>query len=106
MNAAAMTANRAIAQGGAYDTGTRHFLFDRREVPRDLDLKKDDWIVFDDKHYDIQSVEDYGFKTGWLVVAKELKGRLEVIDEIHDPQRLPLEAADRLALHDHPETAQ
>ena len=32
-NAGAMAANRAIMQGSSFDTGGRHFLFDRREVP-------------------------------------------------------------------------
>ena len=104
VNAAAMAANRAIVQGGGYDTGTRHFLFDRRDVPRDLVLQKDDWIVFNDRHYDIVSIEDYEFNTAWLVVAKELCGRVEVIADIHNPWIVPLHADDNLRLHDSSET--
>lgn len=79
-NAGAMAANRAIVQGSSFDTGGRHFLFDRSEVPADLVLKKDDWIVFNDCHYDIESVTDYEYGTAWLVIAKELQGRVEVCD--------------------------
>jgi hypothetical protein len=100
MNAGAMAANRAIVQGGGYDTSVRHFILDRHEVPSDLDLKKDDWIAFNDKHYDVESVVDYEFGAAWLVSAKELKGRLEVIDEIHNPLHLNLDVADQLVIDD------
>jgi len=79
-NAGAMAANRAIIQGSSFDTGGRHFLFDRSEVPRDLVLQKDDWIVFNNKHYDIESVTNYEYGRAWLVIAKELEGRVEVCD--------------------------
>ncbi len=79
-NAAAMAANRTIIQGSSFDTGGRRFLFDRHEVPSDLTLKKDDWIVFNNKHYDIESVTDYEYGEAWLVIAKELEGRVEAFD--------------------------
>ena len=63
-NAGAMAANRAIIQGTSFDTGGRHFLFDRSEVPPTWCCKKDDWIVFNDRHYDIESVTDYEYGTG------------------------------------------
>jgi len=103
-NAGAMTANRSIIQGSSFDTGGRHFLFDRREVPSDLVLERDDWIVFNDRHYDIESITEYEFDTAWLVIGKELKGRVEVIDEIHNPWRPRLDASDQLTLNDNPAT--
>ena len=95
-NAGAMAANRAIIQGSSFDTGGRHFLFDRHEVPSDLTLKKDDWIVFNNKHYDIESVTDYEYGEAWLVIAKELEGRVEVFDM----RILQVAASDVLALTD------
>jgi hypothetical protein len=91
-NAGAMTANRSIVQGSSLDTGIRHFLFDRRLVPADLVLTVDDWIVFHDRHYDIKDITEYEYDTGWLVTAKELKGRVERAEVIL------LDAADRLVL--------
>ena len=63
-NAGAMAANRAIIQGSSFDTGGRHFLFDRREVPPDLVLQKDDWIVFNNRHYDIESIDGLRVRHG------------------------------------------
>ena len=95
-NAGAMAANRAIIQGSSFDTGGRHFLFDRSEVPCDLLLKKDDWIVFNDRHYDIESVTDYEYHRAWLVIAKELQGRVEVCN-----MRITrLSTSDQLAIQD------
>jgi hypothetical protein len=95
-NAGAMAANRAIVQGSSFDTGGRHFLFDRSEVPCDLLLKKDDWIVFNDRHYDIESVTDYEYHRAWLVIAKELQGRVEVCN-----MRITrLSTSDQLAIQD------
>ena len=95
-NAGAMAANRAIVQGSSFDTGGRHFLFDRSEVPCDLMLKKDDWIVFNDRHYDIESVTDYEYHRAWLVIAKELQGRVEVCDM----QTIRVSTADQLVIQD------
>ena len=101
MNAGAMTANRAIIQGGGYDTGARRFLFDCREVPADLVLAKDDWIVFNDRHYDIEVIQEYEFYTAWEVMGRELRGRREVIDEIHNPIKFAMDASDQLVLGSH-----
>ena len=100
-NMGALAANRAIVQGGGYDTSDRHFIFDRREVPADLVIKKDDWIVFNDRHYDIDTIEEYEFATAWRVTGKELVGRNEVIDEIHERQTFVVDLSDQLTLTDH-----
>ena len=101
-NAGAMAANRAIIQGSSFDTGGRHFLFDRREVPPDLVLQKDDWIVFNNRHYDIESIADYEYDTAWLVIAKELKGRVE--DCNLRMRTIRVSVADQLTLQDNPVT--
>jgi hypothetical protein len=95
-NAGAMTANRAIVQGSSLDTGGRRFIFDRRDLPPDLVLQKDDWIVFNRRHYDIESITDYEYDTAWLVIGKELKGRIEVCDM----RTIRISASDQLALED------
>ena len=95
-NAGAMTANRAIVQGSSLDTGGRRFIFDRRDLPPGLVLQKDDWIVFNRRHYDIESITDYEYDTAWLVIGKELKGRIEVCDM----RTIRISASDQLALED------
>ena len=91
-NAGAMAANRAIIQGSYFDTSARHFLFDRRDLPDGFILEKDDWLVFNNRHYDIESIAEYEYDAAWLVIAKELKGRTE------NAQELPVSTTDQLVL--------
>ena len=45
-------------------------------VPVYDELTADDWIVFDSKKFQIQSVEDYEFDAAWIVTARCLKGEV------------------------------
>ncbi len=72
-----ITAQKQMVQGGGFDVGKRTFIIDRKDAPRDFVLQKDDWIVFDNKHFDIDTLTEYEFSTAWVVVGKELRGRVE-----------------------------
>lgn len=91
-NAGAMAANRAIVQGSSFDSGSRQFIFNRQHMPPDLVLKRDDWIVYHSRHYDIETIIEYESDTAWLVTAKELKGRIE------DARLIKATAHDQLAI--------
>lgn len=78
-----ITAQKQMVQGGGFDVGKRVFLVDCKDMPRDFRLQKDDWIVYDEKHYDIDTISEYGFGAAWVVTGKELKGRVEGMD-IHN----------------------
>jgi len=75
-----ISANKKIVQGGTFDMGDRVFIVDRRDVPSTLELMKDDWIIYDDRRYDIKSIEEYEQKTAWLIVGKLIAG---VVPEQH-----------------------
>lgn len=66
----------AVKQVGTIDTGRRQFIIDRRDAPS-LMLKKDDWLVYDGGKYAIESIEEYEFKSAWVVTAKHLAGEQE-----------------------------
>lgn len=69
-----ISANKKILQGGTLDQGLRKFIIDRGDVPSTFTIKKDDWIVYDEKRYDIKVVEEYEYKTAWLVTGKLIEG--------------------------------
>jgi len=75
-----ITAQKQMVQGGGFDVGKRTFLIDARDLPKGFMIEKDDWIVFDDRHYDIDNINEYGYKSAWIVVGKELRGRTESMD--------------------------
>lgn len=68
-----ISADKKIVQGGTYDPGKRVFIIDRADVP-DWDLEQDDWIVYENKRYDIKAIDEFEQKTAWLVIAKEVEG--------------------------------
>jgi hypothetical protein len=62
-----------FSYGGALDARTRMFIIDQEDAPS-LNLQKDSWIVFRNKKYSIKSINDYDFRTAWVVVAQEQVG--------------------------------
>jgi hypothetical protein len=60
--------------GGTYDAGTRMFIVDTRDVPKDFEFTNDDWIVYNNRRYDIKTIEEFEQRTAWTIVAKEVAG--------------------------------
>lgn len=77
-----ISANKKVVQGGTFDPGMRRFIIDRTDVAADWEVKKDDWIGYDGKRYDVKSVEEYEYKTAWLVTAKLIEGA-PAYEDIH-----------------------
>jgi hypothetical protein len=48
-------------------------LIDKRDAPN-LDLKKDDWIVYQDRRYDVATFDAFDFDSLWVVIGHELVG--------------------------------
>ena len=69
-----ISVNKKVVQGGSHDAGIRNFIIDRADVPSVYTLKEDDWIVYDGARYDIKQVDEYEYKTAWLVWAKRVEG--------------------------------
>ena len=69
-----ISANKQLLQGGTLDAGIRFFIIDRTDVPSTWLVEKDDWIVYDGKRYDVKVVEEYEYRTAWVVTAKLVEG--------------------------------
>ena len=69
-----ISSNKKLVQGGTFDPGIRTFIIDRTDVASTWTIKKDDWIVYDGKRYDVKVVDEYEYKTGWLIQAKLIEG--------------------------------
>ncbi len=88
--AAGTEAARDFAASGSYDTNLLDFIIDRKDVPRDLELTSDDWIIHDNRKY--QVVKFGGVeKESWTVTARELVGEIPI-------QTPALKAEDSLGL--------
>jgi hypothetical protein len=75
-----ISANKKVVQGGTFDPGLRRFIIDRTDVPSTYTINHDDWITFDGRRYNIKRVEEYEYKTAWLVYAKLIEGQPDYED--------------------------
>jgi len=73
-----ISANKAFVYGGTYDSGTRLFVLDARDVESDFELKLDDWLVYDNQRFSLKSIEKLELNSGWLIVGK-------AVEEAHPP---------------------
>ena len=69
-----ISANKMFVYGGTYDAGTRMFIVDTRDMPKDFEFTNDDWIVYNSRRYDIKTIEEFEQRTAWTIVAKEVSG--------------------------------
>ena len=72
-----LSASKSFASlgGQGWDETSRGFIFDGRDL-QDYDFELEDWIVYRGKRYDIQTIEALEWDTGWMIVAKEVKGQV------------------------------
>ena len=73
-NISQISANKMFVYGGTYDAGTRMFIVDTRDMPKDFEFTNDDWIVYNSRRYDIKTIEEFEQRTAWTIVAKEVSG--------------------------------
>lgn len=82
-----ISANKAFASGGSYDTTARLFIVDRVDAPN-LDLTESDWIVFDDRRYEVKDFQEFEFDSSWVIAGRAIEGEI--------PEQIRLLAADNL----------
>jgi hypothetical protein len=86
-----ISANKAFVYGGSFDSGLRKFILDARDLPEGFELTNDDWLAYGGRRYEIKAIWEFEFGAAWIVVGKELMGR--VPEQVH-----PLVADSLLAL--------
>ena len=75
-------ASHSFTVSGAYDTGLGHFIIDRSDCASLLTLGVDDWIVYENRKYQIHEVESFEVNMGWIITAEEMVG--EVPTQVRD----------------------
>lgn len=82
-----ISANKAFASGGSYDTTARLFIVDRVDAPN-LDLTESDWIVFDNRRYEVKDFQEFEFDSAWVIAGRAIEGEI--------PEQIRLLSADNL----------
>jgi len=78
-----VAANKMMVYGGSYDAGVRQFVLDARDLPDGFNFSKDDFIIYNDRRYEIKSYEEFEFHTGWNVIGKETFAEPQIPDTYH-----------------------
>jgi len=70
-----ITASKQFLSPGnqGFDQNQRGFIIAAEDIPG-FEFEPEDWIVYRGKRYDVSVIERLEFDTGWLIIAKELKG--------------------------------
>ncbi len=55
--------------GGSYDTKTRLFVIDSRDLPADFEIEMDDWINYNGFRFNLKSIEKLEMDAGWLLTG-------------------------------------
>lgn len=82
-----ISANKAFVTGGTYDTTARLFIVDRVDAPN-LDLTVSDWIVFDNRRYEVKEFQEFEFDSAWVIAGQAIEGEI--------PEQIRLLSADNL----------
>lgn len=69
-----ISANKTFVYGGTYDAGTRTFIIDARDLPTDYTISEDDWLVYNNRRYEIKNITEFEQHTGWVIIGSEVKG--------------------------------
>lgn len=86
-NISVISANKSFVQGGTYDITAKTFIVDRVDAPN-LDLTESDWIVFDNKRYEVKEFQEFEFDSAWIIVCRAVEGEI--------PEQIRLLSADNL----------
>lgn len=82
-----ISANKAFVMGGSYDISARTFIIDRKDAPN-LELTESDWIVFDNRRYEVMDFQELEFDSAWIVSGRAVEGDI--------PAQIRLLCADNL----------
>lgn len=71
-----ISANKAFVYGGSFDSGLSKFIIDARDLPEGFVFTNDDWLVYNGRRYEIKAIWEFEFGAAWVIVGKELMGRV------------------------------
>jgi hypothetical protein len=83
MGTAYNTAGKEFStQGGeGWDGTSRLFMIQGSDLPSKYEWELEDWIVFDSRRYEVSSIEELDFYSGWLILGKVIKGMIP--EQVH-----------------------
>ena len=69
-----ISANKQFVEGGMFDTASRWFYIDPRDLPTNYEIKRDDFLIYENKKYEFKDIKYNEFDLLWEVLGVELVG--------------------------------
>ena len=70
-----ISANKKFVYGANFDAGKRTFVIDSRDLPEGFQFENDYWIVYRNRRYDLEAIQELEFAAGWIINGAEVMGR-------------------------------
>lgn len=68
-----VAAGRNFTYGGTYDTSLRKIIIDARDLG-DFEIELEDYFIFEERRWQVSSIQEFEFRTAFLIVGREVKG--------------------------------
>lgn len=69
-----ISSDKKFVYGGTHVRGARRFYVDRRDLPSGYEIESDDFIVYDDKQYQIKNLQDTEFDAMYEILGVAVEG--------------------------------
>jgi len=67
-----ISADKSFVYGGAFDASRREIIFDARDLPKNFEIKPEDYVVFNHTRWDVVTAEKIEYETGWVLTVKNI----------------------------------
>jgi len=70
-----ISANKDFTAGGFFDASDRRVIVDARDLPATWVVDENQFVIFDNRSYEIKSHRDFAQNMGYILVLRETKGQ-------------------------------
>ncbi len=70
-----ISANKDFTTGGFFDASDRRVILDRSDLPADWVMNNDQFVIFDNRRFDVKSYYEFETNTGYILVLRESVGQ-------------------------------
>jgi len=70
-----ISANKDFTTGGFFDASDRRIILDANDVPDDWDIDINQFVIFNNKRYDIKSFDTFESNAGYTLIVRETTGQ-------------------------------
>lgn len=68
-----IAANKNFTYGALFNRKVKIILIDQSDI-RGIRIEPEDYIVLDNRRYDIKNIEDLEFNTGYIIIGEQIEG--------------------------------